>query len=892
MKVILNEEWWDDIKAMVSKDEDEEYGLGYKHRFTTGKGKMKIGIADWTDASIKKLEAFLTAKADAGDRSAKLSLNTVHQWMEIKSNPNGQVVPKLENVEPALKKYIGASENRYVFALMPDGNFVPWFVREIKYHEASERSPAYVVVDLSAINTGTGSRRGHGEKGPEGKSFSIGTEEIRKRTMSQVLEAQGYYLETPARMESYQKEVATYLEKCDEDGFQMSVTGKAKLISGWYDQSFRPVGQNGRPAKMVMDPPERERDVDAVHAPYWDKSEDKVWALPIHPVYEMFDLDEHADYRVHVNNTEPYVYDDTVDQKLVLPEEVKDFLTVLIEHSKNHFEDIVGGKEGGTIVLIEGVPGIGKCHGKGTKILMFDGSVKLVEDICVGDLLMGDDSTPRNVLSLAHGEDEMFRVEPKTYGEPFEVNKEHVMVFWKSPRRESESGEIVEMPISQYLTSHDVVKHHAKLIRTGVSSFGGRSKISIDPYWLGLWLGDGNEGYPVVTTMSSEIEAYVRGYAKKLGLSVSVKDQEGNKSKCYAIVGTIVGEYHNNALIYLMDEYGIRWNKHIPREYLTSSEKVRREVLAGLLDTDGNKAQNGCYEITQVRENLANDIVFLARSLGYAVSIREKIGTIKRIGFRGKYWKVIISGVHDLNLHLDYKRSSKKRLQKKNHLVSGFDVVPLGRGEYFGFTLDGNGRYLLGDFTITHNTLTAEVYSEKMHRPLYKVQSSQLGTDPKTVEDQLKEVLQRAERWGAILLIDEADVYVLERGTDIRQNAIVGVFLRVLEYYRGVLFMTTNIGNAVDDAIISRTTARFLYERPDKKDQRKLWQVMSEQNKVKLTDDEIDSILKELPHLSGRDIKNLMKLAMIMAANKGNRVTPDIIKFVSRFKQSGREEKQ
>ena len=537
MQVLIKEEDFDAIKALLTPEDAE--GLQARYRYTTGRGMMKLSIARWSDASIQRLDDFLGRQANAGDRSAKLSQKVVRQWMEIKSNPDGQVVSKLENVEPALKVYIAGSKNRFVFEQQPDGNFVPWFVSKIKYQAACERCPAHVSVDVVGINTG-GSR---GEK--DNKIFTISTEDIRKRTMSQIVEQKGYYLETPARMVSYEKEMEKYLERCDEDGFQMSVSGKCKLISGWYDRSFRTVGQAGRPAKMVIDPPERERGADSIHAPYWDENEDHVWKIPVHPVYEMFDLDEHADYRVHVNNAEPYVYDDTVDSKLVLPSDVKEFLTVLIDHSKNHFEDIVGGKEGGTIVLIEGSPGIGK-------------------------------------------------------------------------------------------------------------------------------------------------------------------------------------------------------------------------------------------------------------------------------------------------------------------------------------------------------TLTAEVYSEKMHRPLYKVQSSQLGTNPKQVEEQLKEVLQRSERWGAILLIDEADVYVRERGIDIEQNAIVGVFLRVLEYYRGVLFMTTNIGNTVDDAIISRTTARFRYEMPSESDQIKMWRIMSDQNKVGLSDDDIMIIVQRLPDLSGRDIKNLMKLSMVSAANKGGKVTPEIVLFVSKFKQSGR----
>jgi AAA+ superfamily predicted ATPase len=92
----------------------------------------------------------------------------------------------------------------------------------------------------------------------------------------------------------------------------------------------------------------------------------------------------------------------------------------------------------------------------------------------------------------------------------------------------------------------------------------------------------------------------------------------------------------------------------------------------------------------------------------------------------------------------------------------------------------------------TGKTLTAEVTSEVIKSPLYKVNCSQLGTNEEEIEKELSRVLSRASRWQALLLIDEADVYVRARENDIQQNAIVGVFLRVLEYYRGILFLTSN----------------------------------------------------------------------------------------------------
>ncbi|TAK94787.1 MAG: AAA family ATPase, partial [Aquabacterium sp.] len=96
-------------------------------------------------------------------------------------------------------------------------------------------------------------------------------------------------------------------------------------------------------------------------------------------------------------------------------------------------------------------------------------------------------------------------------------------------------------------------------------------------------------------------------------------------------------------------------------------------------------------------------------------------------------------------------------------------------------------------------TLTAEVYAEVTGRPLYRVHSGQLGLSVSAMETALKEALKRAQRWGAVMLIDEADVYIRKRSDDITANAVVGVFLRVLEYFDGLLFLTTNRIDDIDE---------------------------------------------------------------------------------------------
>lgn len=181
-------------------------------------------------------------------------------------------------------------------------------------------------------------------------------------------------------------------------------------------------------------------------------------------------------------------------------------------------------------------------------------------------------------------------------------------------------------------------------------------------------------------------------------------------------------------------------------------------------------------------------------------------------------------------------------------------------------------------------TLTAEVYSESTERPLYSVQCSQLGTSASKLEGELIKVFARANRWNAILLLDEADVYVMERGTDLDQNAIVGVFLRVLEYYSGVLFLTTNRADKVDDAIASRCIARIDYQLPAVDDQRRIWGILSEVAGVDIKPEVIEEILKVHNNLSGRDIKNLVKLAQLVSEARGQPITAETVNFVKKFK--------
>lgn len=105
----------------------------------------------------------------------------------------------------------------------------------------------------------------------------------------------------------------------------------------------------------------------------------------------------------------------------------------------------------------------------------------------------------------------------------------------------------------------------------------------------------------------------------------------------------------------------------------------------------------------------------------------------------------------------------------------------------------------------TGKTLTAEAVAEAAKRPLYAVSSGSLGQTALDVEKRLSQILILANHWKTVLLLDEADVFLARRTkTDISHNALVTVFLRELEYYQGILLLTTNQAQIIDEAFRSR----------------------------------------------------------------------------------------
>jgi hypothetical protein len=181
-------------------------------------------------------------------------------------------------------------------------------------------------------------------------------------------------------------------------------------------------------------------------------------------------------------------------------------------------------------------------------------------------------------------------------------------------------------------------------------------------------------------------------------------------------------------------------------------------------------------------------------------------------------------------------------------------------------------------------TLTAEVYSELIARPLYSIHSGNLGITADKVRENLEEVFTRAARWNAVLLLDEADVFVLERGDNLQQNAIVAEFLRTLEYFDGLMFMTTNRANNIDDAILSRAAAIIDYKVPDLDGIRAVWQVQARHQQVTIPDDLLDDLVHGFVEITPRDVKMLLRLALRVAKSNGVPLNAEIVGKCAMFR--------
>jgi predicted P-loop ATPase len=362
------------------------------------------------------------------------------------------------------------------------------------------------------------------------------------------------------------------------------------------------------------------------------------------------------------------------------------------------------------MLILESPQGTEKCLRRGTRVLMYDGSSRAVEDVRAGDLLLGPDSAPRRVLETTRGVGSLRRIVP-TKGAEWVCNDKHILTVALHEKCGYHDAPVTDFVPHKWGSRHVPSNKYAMQVRSPEIYFP-RRPVPIEPYLLGLWLGDGTCGKPEITNTEPEVHAYCREVAPKYNVEYKCKTSNHD---CPIIVLTghggnqkgVPNQYRRgkpHPLLTVFKRCIVDGEKRIPHEYLANDAETRLALLAGLIDTDGHLDRCNVFNIATKWAGLRDDILFLARSLGFAAYSHLAAATIKSLGFSGQYHVITISGhIERVPVKVPRKKASPRR-QVKDVLRTGFRVEAAGIGEFFGFELDGDGRFLLDDFTITHNS--------------------------------------------------------------------------------------------------------------------------------------------------------------------------------------------
>lgn len=454
--------------------------------------------------------------------------------------------------------------------------------------------------------------------------------------------------------------------------------------------------------------------------------------------------------------------------------------------------------------IIVGNPGMGKCFGRNTLILMYDGKTKKVENIEIGDDVMGDDFTPRKVTKLFQGKDKLYKITPQDSTDPYFVTGNHTLCLRYNTRpsvrleegrfpryrvkycdksinnsngyplskvkekqlsfsciKYTEEGAkkiadeeceklmkeyneefpLHEVEVKDFLKQTKSFNHRLVAFRTGVE-FSGYEDQEIDPYLLGAWLGDGTSACTEITNIDPELISYLYSEAKSMGLKIKRgHDTENSKGSMRYYFSAIIQGKGKNMFLNFLKKHDLINNKHIPHNYKVNSRKSRLSLLAGLIDTDGYyaggggkfKKQNSYYEITQKNKKLAKDIVFVARSLGFWCHAKEvdkgcmykgqkKMGKYQRITFGGY-------GLNEIPILIPRKKAFIRNIRfLKDPLHYKIAITEDEEDDYFGFEVEGaNHRFLLGDFTVTHNCLAPKTPIIMFDKTIKYVEDIKIG---------------------------------------------------------------------------------------------------------------------------------------------------------------------
>jgi hypothetical protein len=348
-------------------------------------------------------------------------------------------------------------------------------------------------------------------------------------------------------------------------------------------------------------------------------------------------------------------------------------------------------------VVISGESGAGKCLAKGTPVLCLDGTFRSVDSIRPGDKILGDDGSPRTVESVSNGREQMARISRFDDGrELFTCNMSHVLTLAvvrdldddaHSPLR---PGDLLDISVRDWLALKPDTRAALKGLSAPALEFSASaSALQIDPYLVGLWLGNGgmHMQLPFVTASDPTIAAWL-------------VEHSGAASP----MSSGAARFTPSALVEFVRTNNLSSStKRVPQALKCAAGDARRALLAGLIDADARRSSSHKRQFDLHLEcaELADDVAFVARSLG----MRVRQTAPRDVSISGTGVELLPCLLPRNQVTTEARRDGE--IDATRHFDIKVDVLP--EDEYFGFTLDGNKRFIVGDeFVVTHNTEAAK----------------------------------------------------------------------------------------------------------------------------------------------------------------------------------------
>lgn len=363
------------------------------------------------------------------------------------------------------------------------------------------------------------------------------------------------------------------------------------------------------------------------------------------------------------------------------------------------------------------------CHCESDEILMADGSIKLAKDVIIGDKLIGRDGGIRNVLETHRGFSDLYRVSSDKF-DSYTVSKGHLLCLYRTPEEAGKKPSYETIPVENWNEQSKWFKHIRYIYRAGVElDFGSDYSPEISPYVLGMIICDGTQRTLDVTKAYPEWIEFLQHEADKFGVSVNAQWIENKNS--YIMKFSVAKGAKNpmkDAIKNMMDGD----MRKIPDRIKTAPANVRRELLSGILDGDGHLNGNGLYELTFKQKELVEDVRFIALSLGLNVStVKTKPVQLQGWLEPRDYYRIHIGGdTHKIPCRI--KKTDRPSSVTKNSTISRFSVKFIGRGNYYGWSVDGDNMYLLADTQVIHNSGKSVIIAGIVQRalaknPLYRI---------------------------------------------------------------------------------------------------------------------------------------------------------------------------